>query len=43
MVPTEMVAIAVAQSGGPPEYVEANWDRLVGNAQRLVEMKVASG
>jgi electron transport complex protein RnfB len=43
MVPTEMVAIAVAQSGGPPEYVEANWDRLVGNAQRLVEMKVATG
>jgi len=43
MVPTEMVAVAVAQSGGPPEYVEANWDRLVGRAQALAEMKVAAG
>jgi hypothetical protein len=33
----------VAQIGGPPDYVEKNWDRLVGAAQRLVEMKVAAG
>lgn len=42
MVPTELVAQHVAQSGGPPEYIEANWDRLVGTAQHLAELK-ASG
>ncbi len=30
-------------SGGPPAYVEANWDRLVGVAQHLPEMKVNEG
>ncbi len=39
MVPTELVAQVVAQIGGPPEYVHANWDRLVGTAQHLAELK----
>jgi electron transport complex protein RnfB len=43
MVPTEEVAQVVAQIGGPPDYVEKHWDRLVGAAQRLAEMKVAAG
>ena len=43
MVPTEKVALAVAMSGGPPEYVEANWDRLVGVAQHLAEMNANEG
>ena len=30
MVPTENVAVTVAQIGGPPEYIQENWDRLVG-------------
>lgn len=40
MVPTEQVAQAVASMGGPPEYVELNWDRLVETAQRLAEKKI---
>ena len=43
MVPTEMVAQVVAQIGGPPEYIEENWDRLVGTAHRLAELKAAAG
>ena len=39
MVPTEQVAQVVAQIGGPPEYIRANWERLVGTAQRLAELK----
>jgi electron transport complex protein RnfB len=39
MVPTEQVAQVVAQIGGPPEYIYENWDRLVGPAQHLAEMK----
>jgi electron transport complex protein RnfB len=39
MVPTEEVAQAVAVIGGPPEYIHANWDRLVGTAQHLAELK----
>ena len=39
MVPTEMVAQVVAQIGGPPEYIYENWDRLVGTAQHLAELK----
>ena len=31
----------VAQIGGPPEYIQANWDRLVGTAQHLAELKAA--
>ena len=42
MVPTEEVAVAVAQMGGPPDYVEENWDRLVAAAQHLAELKAAS-
>ena len=39
MVPTEQVAQVVAQIGGPPEYIYENWDRLVGTAQHLAELK----
>ena len=39
MVPTELVAQTVAQIGGPPDYIQANWDRLVGTAQHLAELK----
>jgi len=42
MVPTENVAQVVAQIGGPPEYIQQHWDRLVGAAQNLVELKVGS-
>ena len=42
MVPTEIVATVIAEIGGPPEYIQANWDRLVGTAQHLAELK-ASG
>jgi Na+-translocating ferredoxin:NAD+ oxidoreductase subunit B len=40
MVPTEQAAQIVAQIGGPPKYVEKNWDRLVDTAQNLAELKV---
>jgi electron transport complex protein RnfB len=43
MIPTEKVATVVAQIGGPPDYIIENWDRLVGTAQHLAELKVASG
>ncbi|HHM12568.1 MAG TPA: 4Fe-4S dicluster domain-containing protein [Planctomycetaceae bacterium] len=39
MVPTEQLAVVVAQIGGPPDYLEENWDRLVGTAQHLAELK----
>jgi electron transport complex protein RnfB len=42
MVPTENVALHVAQIGGPPEYIQANWDRLVGTAQHLAELRAAT-
>ena len=42
MVPTEQVAVAVAQIGGPPEYIREHWDRLVGTAQHLAELKASS-
>lgn len=42
MVPTEQVAQYVAQIGGPPEYIEKNWDRLVGTAQHLAELKAGA-
>src|SRR4051812_8465356 len=38
MVPTINIAKAVAEKGGPPEYVEQNWDRLVGVAQAQAEL-----
>ena len=42
MIPTEQVAQAVAQIGGPPEYIVEHWDRLVGTAQHLAELKAAT-
>lgn len=38
MVPTERVAEWVAVTGGPPEYVQQNWDSLVDQAYRLQTM-----
>jgi electron transport complex protein RnfB len=38
MVLTPTIAEHVANKGGPPEYVEKNWERLVGAAQALVEL-----
>ena len=43
MVPTPQIAVHVANKGGPPEYVEKNWDRLVGAAQALAELAVEQG
>ena len=37
------LAQVVAVIGGPPEYIAANWDRLVGTAQHLAELKAAAG
>ena len=42
MVPTENVAQAVAQIGGPPEYIHEHWDRLVGTAQQLAELRAGA-
>ncbi len=39
MVPTEQVAVVVSQIGGPPQYIHENWDRLVGTAQKLAELR----
>jgi electron transport complex protein RnfB len=38
MVPTPQIAEAVASKGGPPDYVEKNWDRLTSVAQTLAEI-----
>ena len=38
MIPTSEVAGAVAEKGGPPEYVEKHWDALVGSAHRLAAL-----
>jgi Na+-translocating ferredoxin:NAD+ oxidoreductase subunit B len=43
MVPTPHIAVAVAEKGGPPEYVEQNYDRLVGAAQTLAELALEQG
>src|SRR5262249_59594363 len=40
MVPTTEVARFVAEKGGPPDYVEKNYERLVGAAQALQELAV---
>ena len=29
MVPTEEIAVAQADMGGPEKYIDENWDRLV--------------
>ena len=42
LVPTELAAQAVAQIGGPPEYIAENWDRLVNTAQNLAELRAAT-
>lgn len=42
MVPTELLATVVAQVGGPPEYINENWDRLVNTAYHLAELKASS-
>jgi electron transport complex protein RnfB len=40
MVDTPEIASHVASKGGPPEYVEKNWDKLVSVAQSLAELAV---
>src|ERR1700693_4146381 len=35
LVPTPRVAEAVAKKGGPPEYVEKNWEQLMAAAQSI--------
>ncbi|MEM8947408.1 MAG: 4Fe-4S dicluster domain-containing protein [Planctomycetota bacterium] len=42
MVPTENAAQIMAQIGGPPEYIQENWDRLVTTAQNLAELRGAT-
>ena len=41
MVKTPEIAHSVADKGGPPQYVDRNWDRLVGQAQAIAELYVA--
>lgn len=38
MVPTPKIAESVADKGGPPDYVEKNWDRLTSVAHTLAEI-----
>src|SRR5207245_6786167 len=40
MVPTTQVAQFVAEKGGPADYVDKNWEKLVGAAQTLQELAV---
>ena len=40
IVPTE-IAQAVAQKGGPADYVEKNWEKLVGVAQSIQDDAIA--
>ena len=40
LVPTVEAPEVVAQIGGPPDYIHENWDRLVGTAHRLAELRV---
>ena len=42
MVPTIEVAQRVAESGGPPRYMEENWERVVEPAIRMAELAAAS-
>jgi len=42
MVKTEELPLAVAQIGGPTEYIVENWDRLMGTAQHMAELKLNS-
>jgi electron transport complex protein RnfB len=43
MVPLLEAPQVIAQIGGPPEYITENWDRLVGTAQHLAELKATGG
>ena len=43
MVPTPTIAEHVANKGGPPEYVEKNWERLVSTAHNLASLAVEQG
>jgi electron transport complex protein RnfB len=38
MVPTTKIVEAVAVKGGPPDYVEKNWERLVNSAKTLQDL-----
>ena len=38
MVPSPTIAKYVAEKGGPPSYVEKNWDKLVVVAQNIAEL-----
>jgi len=38
MVDSPEIAKHVADKGGPPDYVEKNWERLVTVAQSLAEL-----
>jgi len=38
MVPSGKIAEAVAVKGGPPEYVEQNWEKLVTTAQAIQDL-----
>jgi electron transport complex protein RnfB len=40
MIATPQIAAAVAEKGGPPDYVEKYQDRLVGAAQSLADLAV---
>ena len=42
MVPTENVHEVVAQIGGPPEYINENWDRLITTAHHLATLRAES-
>lgn len=41
MIPTKDIAHAVAEKGGPPEYLRENWDRVVAPAIRMAELATA--
>ena len=41
MIPTKDIAHAVAEKGGPPEYLRENWDRVVAPAIRMAELAAA--
>lgn len=40
MVPPMQIVEAVAQKGGPPEYVDKNYDQLISAAQAIQELAV---
>ncbi len=42
LVATENAAVVMSQIGGPPEYIQENWDRLVGTAQGMAELRGAT-